>query len=296
MAQKAGTPFAKGKKGVRWISIIVGTVFAVFLAVCVSIRDASIHHAAERAFAFIATATQAARPTQTITTEVGERRNVQLVRGTELELNTNSIVHVDVDPESRSVVLEQGEVILNVADDTHGPWVLHCDDLEIQMVSAKVHVRYESMDGSSRLNVISGIASVSRAAQIENSLPGHPRFHPQLVRAGEFLMIRSSLGEPSRFNPAEVDRRLAWTQGRLIFQGDSLKAAVNEFNRYNKRQLVIGDDSIAGLVPGGTFNVTEIDEFVSSLRGVFGVRVVRMPGGGAGPEVLMLVGPDYRGL
>lgn len=278
------------------MSVIVGAVFAVGLAVCVSIRDASIHHVADRVLAVVTSETHTGQPTHTITTDIGERQNVQLANGTELELNTHSIVHVSLDPASRHVTLERGETIMNVTDDNVGPWVLRCDDLEIEMRAAKVHVRCEPTEMASRLDVISGKASVRRAADIERALSGHPRSQSLLVQAGEFLLIRASLGVPSRFNPAELDRRMAWTQGMVVFQGDSLKDAVAELNRYNKRQLVIGDDSITSLIPGGTFNVTDVDEFASSLSKVFGVRVFHMRADGAGAGVIVLVGRDYGGV
>jgi transmembrane sensor len=294
LERKVRTPsVAKGKKGRRWLSTILGTVFAVLLALCASIYKPSIQYASEQVIAAMMNATRPLSQAQTITTDVGERKSIQLANDAELALNTRSTVHVDPNPKSRSVVLERGEVIFNALDD---PWVLRCDDLEIKVVSAKIHVRYEAMDSSSRLNVIEGQVSVRRAAQVESSLPGYSHFDPIVVRAGEYLMIRASLGAPERFNPAEVRRRRAWMQGVLILQGDSLKDAVAELNRYNKRRLVIGDDSITRLVLGGTFDVTRIDEFAESLNKLFGIRAVPMPAGGAGQGGVMLYGPDYPGI
>jgi transmembrane sensor len=66
---------------------------------------------------------------------------------------------------------------------------------------------------------------------------------------------------------------MAWTTGRLQFRGDSLGEAVDEFNRYNRRQLRLADASLAQLRVGGTFNATDPESFAAALTSAFGLRV-----------------------
>jgi len=65
----------------------------------------------------------------------------------------------------------------------------------------------------------------------------------------------------------------AWTTGRLQFRGDSLAAAIEEFNRYNRRQLRLADTGLAQLRVGGTFNATDPESFAAALASTFSLRV-----------------------
>jgi transmembrane sensor len=85
---------------------------------------------------------------------------------------------------------------------------------------------------------------------------------------------------------------MAWTQGRLWFDRVTLSEAVTEFNRYNRRQLVIDDPAIENLHIGGAFDATDLDSFVAALQS-FGIRA--SPEGtsadAAKTEVIRLLGP-----
>ncbi len=67
---------------------------------------------------------------------------------------------------------------------------------------------------------------------------------------------------------------MAWVNGQLGFADDRLDEVVEQFNRYNWRKLRIGDPRIATLRVGGWFRSTDIDEFVSDLSLLFGIRAV----------------------
>ena len=66
--------------------------------------------------------------------------------------------------------------------------------------------------------------------------------------------------------------RLAWTTGRLAFQGEKLSTVIAEINRYNRRKLVITNPDIAGLRIGGRFPTTDPDGFARMLDRTFGIK------------------------
>jgi transmembrane sensor len=73
-----------------------------------------------------------------------------------------------------------------------------------------------------------------------------------------------------------VSRKLAWTSGRISFDGETLAEAINEFNRYNRRRFAIADPAIAQIRIGGLFEATDPESFAATLEKHFGVR--RLPG------------------
>jgi transmembrane sensor len=72
---------------------------------------------------------------------------------------------------------------------------------------------------------------------------------------------------------SSIARKLAWQNQMLVFDGDSLAEVIAQFNRYNERQLVITDPSVATIRIGGYFRPTNLDAFVSVLQSDFGIRV-----------------------
>jgi transmembrane sensor len=79
--------------------------------------------------------------------------------------------------------------------------------------------------------------------------------------------------------PAEIREALAWQTPRLQFFETPLGEAVAEFNRYNSRQLVLGDTALAPEPIGGTFRVDNIDGFVRLIEITLHVRTERRPNG-----------------
>jgi transmembrane sensor len=93
------------------------------------------------------------------------------------------------------------------------------------------------------------------------------------VSAGEAATVRRNSVSIRTVLPKEMSRKLAWTAGHLAFQGETLDDAVQEFNRYNQRQITIADPSIVKLQVGGSFRTTDLDSFIAALQHSFGIRV-----------------------
>ena len=75
--------------------------------------------------------------------------------------------------------------------------------------------------------------------------------------------------------PEEIYARLAWDKGLLVFTGDSLAKASEEFNRYNTAKLRVADPAAAGLRVAGTFRATNVEAFLRLLEQGFPVSIVR---------------------
>jgi transmembrane sensor len=75
----------------------------------------------------------------------------------------------------------------------------------------------------------------------------------------------------------EVDssRALAWAEGRLVFENESVARAVEQFNRYNRIQLTVNDADLAHRSISGVFNAADPESFVAFIQSVAAVRVTR---------------------
>jgi len=94
-----------------------------------------------------------------------------------------------------------------------------------------------------------------------------------LIANQQITVAGSGTAEPVR----EVDshRALAWAEGRLIFDNDSVEHAVREFNRYNRIRLTVNDAVLAHRTISGVFSAADPESFVAFIQSVATVRVTR---------------------
>ena len=73
----------------------------------------------------------------------------------------------------------------------------------------------------------------------------------------------------------DIATDLAWREGMLIFEGESLDEAISEINRYTALTLEITDDSIRNIEVGGYFRAGDTDELLVILENNFGIHSER---------------------
>ncbi len=203
-------------------------------------------------------------------TAIGERRVVVLSDNSRIELNTDSKVVVRYRKGVREVKLIKGEAVFEAAKDIR-PFVIKAADTVMQADSStEMAVRLRS-DGAA--------VTVKRGAVDLDATPGEHKGERKDERKDDLRLtagvtaIYSSAGSRSRaVSDSEIDRALAWRQGAIALNGQSLEQAVAEFNRYNRQQIRIADPSISGLRLAGYFQTTEPNSFVSAVTSAFPVR------------------------
>jgi len=75
----------------------------------------------------------------------------------------------------------------------------------------------------------------------------------------------------SQLTSAEIDQALAWQGLHLEFIEVPLGDVVADFNRYNRRKLVVADEATAAILVGGNFRSDNLDAFIRLLSAGFGV-------------------------
>lgn len=198
---------------------------------------------------------------QRFETPIGGFSRLVLDDGTLVDLNTNSELRVRFGDESREVRLMRGEGRFLVARESSRPFVVTAAGTRVRAVGTAFSVRLRD---PAHVDVLVAEGSVAIASK---SVPVTPP-----LNAGEAAVVLPDRMSVSRVEPTLMRRRLAWTAGRLEFRGETLGEAIAEFNRYNIRQLTIGDDSLVGLRVGGVFNATDPESFAAALASAFDLR------------------------
>jgi transmembrane sensor len=193
-------------------------------------------------------------------TLVGGFSRVVLEDGSVIDLNTNSAVRVRLG-RVREVQLERGEGRFEVAPDSTRPFVVSAAGANVRALGTAFTVRLRA---SEQVDVLVSEGRVTIASE-------HVHRAPPLY-ANEAAIVLPDRVSVTRIEPQLLARRLAWTSGRIVLQGETLSEAIAEFNRYNKRQLAF-EPSIATLRVGGNFNATDPESFAAALASAFHLRI-----------------------
>jgi len=208
----------------------------------------------------------AARSVQTYRTEVGGLSRVVLKDGSTVTLNTDTELRVHFSEARRAVELLRGEAQFTVAHDVSHPFEVSVGGRLVRAVGTAFDVRLDHGEAIEVLVTEGRVAFVD--APDSGAVPGATA---ATISAGESALAGAGKVTVRRVSATETSRHLAWEVGELSFEGETLTAAIAEFNRYNRRKLKVEDASIGGLQIGGNFQALDVDSFVAALSRSFGI-------------------------
>ena len=213
-----------------------------------------------------------------VTTRIGEQRSVALEDGSVLHLNTDSSAAIVLDDASRFVELHRGEAFFTVAKDPKRPFVVRAGETEVRAIGTQFNVRRR--DASATVTVVEGRVAVMQAA-VAAPYPGasaEAAISPVELSAGQQLRLDSGGGD-IRTEQVKTEKVVAWTERRLVFEGETLANIVAEFNRYNLNRLEVTDPAIASIELSAVFGSNDPDSLLEYLTTVEAVEVERRADG-----------------
>jgi len=218
-------------------------------------------------------------------TAIGEQQTVRLDDGSEVILNTNTRIEVVFTSRSRNIVLEKGEGHFKVAKDPAKPFRVQTGSGVVEAVGTAFAVA-ASLEGGLEVSVEEGL--VNFIPNVEKPVPDRqslddtdsvvepvPR-QPIALAAGDVVSFDKASETVSRqkVQPVEMENRLAWRDGMLLFEGDSLESAVRELSRYTPITIEV-DEAIKNISVLGYFRTGDIDAILVTMRDTFGLTVER---------------------
>ncbi len=211
------------------------------------------------------------------TSGIGEVRRIALEDGSTLMLNTATEVTVQFSERQRNIRLIRGEALFEVAHDTVRPFLVRVNDIAVRAVGTAFAVRLEAAQID--VTVTEGIVEVAEPATApaaDQAASATSRPKAQRVAANERVVIMLARAPEVRpIAPAEADRQLAWREGLVSFDGESLQTAVAQINRHNRRQIVIDDPALAEKPVVGIFHATDLDGFSAAAAEALKARAIR---------------------
>jgi len=217
------------------------------------------------------------------TTDIGEQRSITLDDGSSVELNARSRVRVRFNQQQRVVELMVGQALFRVAKDPGRPFVVKSGDTRVRAVGTQFDI-YRKRSGTI-VTVVEGRVAVAGPSAHPPSVRGDgppatfDRNNEVLLQAGEQLTVSAVAPARAAAQPkprrANIAVATAWTEKKLVFEGAPLREVVEEFNRYNRQQLVIRDPSLYEFHVSGVFPSTDSARMLDVLRRRFGVTLSR---------------------
>jgi len=201
------------------------------------------------------------------TTTIGEVRRAALADGSGMVLNAATRVHVALGAHERRVRLAQGEAWFQVAKDPARPFVVEAGRVRVRAVGTAFSVR--RLSHGAEVMVSEGI--------VEAWLVGEEEARTRLV-AGQRARVLE--GGPILIEAqavSAIERKLAWRSEKIELDGETLGEAIAEFNRFNRRQVILADNSLAGRRLYGVFRADDPESFARSVALSLGVDVAFEP-------------------
>lgn len=192
-------------------------------------------------------------------TALGEIRRVPMSDGSVAAINTDSTLEIAMRPHSRTVKLERGEAWFAVAKDPDRPFVVESGPVHVRAVGTAFSVR--KRDGGSDVLVTEGVVEVWTRED------GRP---PRRVVAGQRIFVENDASAPTAPRAdADLARQLAWRDGQIVLNGQTLAEAATEFNRYNDRKIVVADPRLANERFVGWFRTNDPEGFAEAAALTF---------------------------
>jgi transmembrane sensor len=200
-------------------------------------------------------------------TATGQRLMVTLSDGSRLTLDTDTRVRMAYTRTERRLVLERGQALFEVAKHQTRPFVVTAGAQAVTAHGTAFDVRLET--SAVRVALLEGLVSVA----------GKGARGKTVAMVPDDVLIASASGVSVRHMPGSAQRLASWSEGRLVFEDETLRQAVAEINRYSVQQIAIADPAAGRVRISGAFRTGDVQPFLDALELGFPVSVDRHPNG-----------------
>jgi transmembrane sensor len=206
---------------------------------------------------------------QSYATAIGGQKKVTLADGSVVNLNTNSQIDVEILGNRRTVHLVRGEAYFDVVHDKARPFTVYAGQYVVRDIGTAfaVHLLDKCL-----VNVRVTKGSVEIAARTGRGKVSDEAKSLGVVVAGRDVVFGQKVERAVVVSDDELNRKLAWRQGQLIYSGQPLADVLADISRYSDIQIELADPALRDLPVGGAFSVNQTDAIFAALENNFGVH------------------------
>lgn len=208
-------------------------------------------------------------------TDLGEQRILTLADGSVVTLNTSSTIKVDFSKQRRNIELIEGEAFFRVAHDTARPFDVTARDATARAVGTQFNVRIAGQ--ATLVSVVDGVVDVRERAQTKPAGQAPAVDEVLRLHKGEeaSVDIRQAAKAPQaprvvKTAHAAPLRAVAWTRGRVEFEGTPMVDVLSEFQRYREFDVSVAEP-LRQMRLTGSFDAQDLESalaYISTLPDV----------------------------
>lgn len=196
-------------------------------------------------------------------TKTGEYAEARLADGSRIQLDGDTRIRVEHSLLQRRLVLEQGQVFIEVASGLR-PFVVIAGDGETRDIGTRFNVRHDGDRVS--VSVAEGRVEISLPATKARQEIGQGE--EVSYRHGQFLGTQTVLPDSTE----------AWTKGRWHFDNVDLADVVAQINREHQRPVQLADPRLAAYRISGVFSASDRAGLLNALTSLYPLRLVENEG------------------
>lgn len=193
---------------------------------------------------------------------IGEVRRITLEDGSAVTLGPNARIRPLFDATRRQIEVLAGDAFFEVVQDPARPFLVIAGAVTLQAIGTAFGVR--AVEGLPLAVIVAhGRVTVRRGGGA-----------PQVLEANMRLDAPAS-GPPrtTRLEPDALQRALAWREGKLAFEGDTLASVARQFDRYGRVRIEIADAGLAREPITGLFAANDPRGFARAIAASLDARV-----------------------
>ncbi|MGP1716089.1 MAG: FecR domain-containing protein [Methylophilus sp.] len=205
-------------------------------------------------------------------TRVGEQRQIKLVDGTIVHLNTDSAINIVYSETARLVELVRGEILIETAHEpyrAYRPFSVITQQGSVTALGTRFSVRewQHQQPGLAKVDMV----KVSVFESMVDVRTAHKPDSPVRVNAGESLVFtQTQVFAKTRLKATDK----AWVNGLIVVYAMRLKDFADELSRYQSGVLRC-DPAVADLQISGSFPIGDIEAILNTVEQTLPVRVKR---------------------
>jgi transmembrane sensor len=214
-------------------------------------------------------------------TKIGEHKKVTLPDGSNVELNTDSLLTISFSEGHRQLNLIKGEASFEVAKDKSRPFSVTSGQQSFTALGTIFNVQ-KSDNNQLELIVTEGRVLISDSNEtlpaLTEKIVSTVQF-PQknsIIVAGEKSTIINKIQSPTnKISSLTLSHELSWKKGILIFDGESLATALDEISRYTDVKFTIKDKALAQMKVSGYFKSDDVGTLLDSISYNFDLKYTK---------------------
>ena len=207
-------------------------------------------------------------------TSIGQHQEIRLPDDSVITLNTNSSASVYYSSEERRVHLHRGEAHFVITPAPEWPFSVVAGSGTVRAVGTAFNVYLKN--DIVEVTVTEGVVEVRTNAVpvIDHETLRIPVEGGALITAsvaetfaeGQTLEYSDTIESVSRMDSQTIARKLAWQDGMLDFQSETLATVIEEASRYTSTRISIEDPELEDLSVTGYFRAGDVDTLLELIE------------------------------